>query len=59
MVWKGIEDLAETSLLNGSMILNTVAAPDSGTEAVRVTRIDSNLRKSVRMFALSLKEKVC
>lgn len=52
------EVLAETSRSSGIMIQNTEAALDFGTVVVRVTTIDLRPRKTVKLFASSLKEKV-
>ena len=59
VLWKGTEDLAGISLSSGSMILNMVVAPDSGTVVAKVMRIGSNLKKNARKFVWNLKEKVC
>ena len=56
--WRGTEDPAETSPSNGTSTRSTVDARGSGTEAARVTTIDSRPRKSAKKCAYNRKAKV-
>ncbi|CAD1480970.1 unnamed protein product, partial [Heterotrigona itama] len=56
--WRGTEDPVETSPSNGTSTRSTVDARGSGTEAARVTTIDSRRRKSAKKCAYSRKAKM-